>query len=268
LFPEAIVVGIRRSSYPRRVRRLSESDYRGVLDVLGEASAVEGPIAFTRPVLEALRRLVPCDVVAYHELLGPSGRQYVRYAGDPHGTMTAEIRAAVRCHWTSDPLAVPHDGARKYSDFLSRHELHRTPMYQTANRPLGIEHMMCLWLVRAGVSRIEFDREHEDFDERDRAVLDVMRSHLVQFRSNALRRGHRPGSHGGPLTPREHEILELVAEGRQNAEVASILWISPSTVRKHLENAYEKLGVRTRTGAVAALRELRARTSADRSSVT
>jgi DNA-binding CsgD family transcriptional regulator len=35
--------------------------------------------------------------------------------------------------------------------------------------------------------------------------------------------------------------------------VARVLWISPGTVRKHLENAYEKLGVHTRTGAVAAL---------------
>jgi hypothetical protein len=32
-----------------------------------------------------------------------------------------------------------------------------------------------------------------------------------------------------------------------------LLWISPGTVRKHLENAYDKLGVHTRTGAVAAL---------------
>jgi DNA-binding CsgD family transcriptional regulator len=38
-----------------------------------------------------------------------------------------------------------------------------------------------------------------------------------------------------------------------NAEVARMLWISPGTVRKHLENAYEKLDVHTRTGAVAAL---------------
>jgi DNA-binding CsgD family transcriptional regulator len=37
-----------------------------------------------------------------------------------------------------------------------------------------------------------------------------------------------------------------------NAEVAKILWISPGTVRKHLKNAYEKLGVHTRTAAVAA----------------
>ena len=39
-----------------------------------------------------------------------------------------------------------------------------------------------------------------------------------------------------------------------NVEVARLLWISPATVRKHLENAYEKLEVHNRTGAVAALR--------------
>ncbi len=55
------------------------------------------------------------------------------------------------------------------------------------------------------------------------------------------------------LTPREREILELVALGKSNGEVARTLWISPGTVRKHLENAYEKLGVHSRTAAVAAL---------------
>jgi DNA-binding NarL/FixJ family response regulator len=56
------------------------------------------------------------------------------------------------------------------------------------------------------------------------------------------------------LTPREREILELVGEGLRNADVAAALRISPGTVRRHLENAYGKLGVHTRTAAVARLR--------------
>jgi DNA-binding CsgD family transcriptional regulator len=59
------------------------------------------------------------------------------------------------------------------------------------------------------------------------------------------------------LTSRERQILSLVAEGRTNAEVATALWISPATVRKHLENAYAKLGVTTRTAAVRSAREHR-----------
>jgi DNA-binding CsgD family transcriptional regulator len=53
------------------------------------------------------------------------------------------------------------------------------------------------------------------------------------------------------LTAREREVVSWVARGKTNAEVAELLWLAPSTVRKHLENVYAKLGVNTRTAAVA-----------------
>lgn len=52
------------------------------------------------------------------------------------------------------------------------------------------------------------------------------------------------------LTTREREILLWLARGKTNREIAVILWVAPSTVRKHLENIYGKLDVRTRAGAV------------------
>ena len=58
----------------------------------------------------------------------------------------------------------------------------------------------------------------------------------------------------GGLTRREHEVVTLVAEGLTNAEIARRLWIAPGTVRRHLENAFSKLEVHTRTAAVARLR--------------
>lgn len=58
------------------------------------------------------------------------------------------------------------------------------------------------------------------------------------------------------LTPREREVLALVAEGLNNTEIARRLWVAPSTVAKHLEQAYRKLGVRSRTAAVARLAKL------------
>jgi DNA-binding CsgD family transcriptional regulator len=57
------------------------------------------------------------------------------------------------------------------------------------------------------------------------------------------------------LTPRERQILAWVARGKTNPEIAQILWVAPSTVRKHLENVYAKLGVHTRTAAAAFVRE-------------
>jgi len=62
------------------------------------------------------------------------------------------------------------------------------------------------------------------------------------------------------LTPREEEVLELVAVGFTNAGIAERLWISPGTVKKHLENVYAKLGVTNRTAA-AAYAEKRRRSS-------
>jgi DNA-binding CsgD family transcriptional regulator len=53
------------------------------------------------------------------------------------------------------------------------------------------------------------------------------------------------------LTAREREVLAWVARGKTNAEIARLLWLAPSTVGKHLENVYGKLGVGTRTAAVA-----------------
>lgn len=52
------------------------------------------------------------------------------------------------------------------------------------------------------------------------------------------------------LTNRETEILELIAEGRSYQEIANQLFISPKTVRKHIENIYKKLQVHNKVEAV------------------
>lgn len=54
------------------------------------------------------------------------------------------------------------------------------------------------------------------------------------------------------LTPRENEVLSWLAKGKTNRDIAEILGMSPRTVNKHLEHIFEKLGVETRTAAVAA----------------
>ena len=59
-----------------------------------------------------------------------------------------------------------------------------------------------------------------------------------------------------PLTVREVEILRLVATGMRNQEIADHLFISLSTVKRHIANAYGKLGVSHRTEAVARANEL------------
>ena len=56
--------------------------------------------------------------------------------------------------------------------------------------------------------------------------------------------------HPAGLTPREVEVLGLVAEGLTNVEVAQRLFLSPRTVDTHLTSIYQKLGVSSRAAAV------------------
>jgi DNA-binding CsgD family transcriptional regulator len=60
---------------------------------------------------------------------------------------------------------------------------------------------------------------------------------------------HLPAS----LTVQERRVLSHVAAGGSNSQIAQDLFISPATVRKHLEHAYRKLGVSGRVAAVARL---------------
>ncbi|MDD7582996.1 LuxR C-terminal-related transcriptional regulator [Corynebacterium sp. 32222D000AT] len=57
------------------------------------------------------------------------------------------------------------------------------------------------------------------------------------------------------LTPRELEVLKLVAAGASNRQIGQDLMLSEATVKSHLVHIYDKLGVRSRTSAVAAARE-------------
>lgn len=68
---------------------------------------------------------------------------------------------------------------------------------------------------------------------------------LVQFFQ------HKKASDGTEaLTKREHEVLSLISQGRQDKEIAEVLSLSVFTVQTHVRNIYEKLQVRSRTEAV------------------
>ena len=71
------------------------------------------------------------------------------------------------------------------------------------------------------------------------AVRALMREYLDRARS-----GEAAG--GEVLTPREEEILKLVAEAHTNEEIAEMLFISKKTVERHRANILEKLGMRDR----------------------
>jgi DNA-binding CsgD family transcriptional regulator len=143
----------------------------------------------------------------------------------------------------------------KISDLYSARQWHRTGMYSDIFRPQGYEHQLQLCLpdsagLNAGPGRTVrlhlFRGPGLDFTERDRAVLTLLRPHLHQAYLDAERRRHPVPR----LTPRQKELLHLVAAGHTNTQIARRLGISEGTVRIHLANIYKKLHVSSRIAAV------------------
>jgi DNA-binding NarL/FixJ family response regulator len=131
---------------------------------------------------------------------------------------------------------------------LVREALHRAPgmkaivlsMYDDA------EHRNASF--KAGVSAYVLKSTHPD-DLRS-AIRQAFEP-SVYFPSNGSSNGaavFESPSHVG-LTPRELEILRLVAEGYSNAQLAKMLWVTEQTVKFHLSNIYRKLSVSNRTEA-------------------
>jgi DNA-binding NarL/FixJ family response regulator len=83
------------------------------------------------------------------------------------------------------------------------------------------------------------------------AVTRRLISEFIRTRSSA----HATAPALGSLTPRETEVLKLVAEGLSNPEIAARLVVTEETVKTHVSRMLNKLGLRDRTQAVVAAYE-------------
>jgi DNA-binding CsgD family transcriptional regulator len=159
--------------------------------------------------------------------------------------------------------------AVRMSDVIGRRRYLALPFYQDYFYPERIDHVLDLGLsahqsrFRSGV--ILRGHDAVDFSERDRAVLELLRPHLrareamANLRRRIVESASSPDADGavptrGSLTNREREIVHLVATGKTNAQIAAELWVTPGTVKKHLENVYAKLGVSSRAAAASQMR--------------
>ncbi|MDX6539531.1 MAG: hypothetical protein QOI71_1141 [Gaiellales bacterium] len=92
------------------------------------------------------------------------------------------------------------------------------------------------YLLKERVGRVE---HLVDAIERVRAGECVIDRAVV----DELLANRRPADPAAELTPREREILALMAEGRSNQGICGALWLSPKTVEAHIRNVFAKLGI-------------------------
>lgn len=96
------------------------------------------------------------------------------------------------------------------------------------------------------------DAPREELFAAVRAAADGRTVLSPAVASRLVSRVRTPAAGGvEPLSAREREVLELVARGTSNREIAKELFISEATVKTHLTHLYGKLGVKDRAAAVA-----------------
>jgi DNA-binding CsgD family transcriptional regulator len=238
-----------------------------------DLSALVGIISEDRPDVPAAEGLPPslladlmdqirCDVIAFGGF--DSGQQEtwaVQSLRDGDKVVVADTAPVNWAHyWHCQPCSYPDRTGDlrsivKIADFYSARQWHSIGTRCGINRPLGFEHNLMLTLPTtpallpgpARTMRLFFFRgPGSDFAERDRALLTLLRPHLHQAYLDAERRRHP----GGRLTPRQQDLLHLVAAGHTNTQIARRLGLSESTVRTHLENIFRRLQVSSRAAAV------------------
>src|SRR5438874_11146561 len=224
---------------------LTERDFRAALDLLGAIGEAGGDKAgFARLGVERLPSLVASEFTTLSVCDLASGRREVY--GLPGASLSADERAAFDRHFKQHPLVRFHgyeDGrvTQRISDCLPLARFRESALYNDYYRRIRIDHAMALPIfVRDGLLvSFVLNRSRRDFSDRERALLDVLRPHLARLYRRTVNR----------LTTREAEVLNWVAHGKTDAQIAAILGTSTRTVQKHLQNVYAKLGVENRTAA-------------------
>jgi DNA-binding CsgD family transcriptional regulator len=214
---------------------------------------------FTPDLLVELGGLVPADLITYLEMQDDRPVAEVTRPGESDEELgiaaneLPEIDEIVAMCRAEDSIAARHFAGSTetlmYSDFYTQRQLRRMRWHAEYIRLYEVNHRIALRVPAAASVSLFFDRRAVAFGERDRLVLDLLQQHLGRIYAEGLARRRAVAAAG--LTAREMELLGLVAYGKTNGEIANELWLSPGTVRKHLENAFAKLGVHTRTAAAA-----------------
>jgi DNA-binding CsgD family transcriptional regulator len=230
---------------------LTSRDLRAALNAL-HTIGEDAPGNFARRGVASLARLIGSELTTLSVCDLDSNHRTV--VSDAPGAISAREIQVFDRYFPEHPLVRAHGRnrsavTRRISDLVPTGVFQETPLYNDYYRPIGIRHTMALPVhvdQRILVSFV-FNRAGSAFSDRERDLAETVRPHLANLYRLA---GAVPSIGGAPLTEREREVLEWVAAGKTNRDIAAILGARPRTIEKHLERIYEKLGVETRTAAV------------------
>lgn len=243
-----------------------ERDVRRLAGIVSEHRDDIPPAGLPLSLLIDLAGQIPCDSISFEGFDSRRGVGWVcnEFPAPDDARNDGLSTAHWQHYWRCEPCSYPDRTGDlrtviKIADFYSSRQWHSTGMYCDVYRPKGYEHELMLSLP-VGTGRTSpgpgrtlrmflFRGAGSDFSEADRALLILLRPHVHQAYLDAERRRHPIPA----LTPRQWQLMDLVAAGHTSAQIARRLGISEGTVRKHLENIFRRLQVSSRSAAITRL---------------
>jgi len=210
-------------------------------------------------VLEALWEVLHCPMILHFSDSGVVAGMEIKpedFSPDRRGSANHDNPWQEAMEMIRPPLA-------RFSDYVSEKDLVNSGLYHDW---LRLRH----WLHGAMVASLEqkdplawitFYREADepDFNQEEMNYLSLFQAHFDAAVHRILRAEHRWGLENilrataarYGLSERELEILGTLLEGKTNAEIAEQMFISPGTVKVHIEHILNKTGARSRTELVS-----------------
>ena len=221
---------------------------------LRKAQHGSGHVLRADGVAEALLRVLPAEVATLNDL-DVRRQQAVSVElfdhdapEEPFERFWDHFPGSLTCSYTERDRRLRQEVMRT-DDFHSDRQWHSTGMYTDCLRPCGVDQELIMPLpAPPGMCRrlVFFRSPGRRFSGAERGAAVLLQPHIAE----ALRL-HARRAAAQLLTARQLQLLQLVAAGHDNAAIARQLVLSRTTVRKHLENAYARLGVTSRTAATA-----------------
>jgi DNA-binding CsgD family transcriptional regulator len=241
---------------------------KAVNAVLGLIADADGAVSVERyhaDLLTAIAAVFPCEVLVFNQFqLDPRPARHGGHPAftcsamppvEPAGAINPAMIDAFLRNMPEHPLIRLHAAgdrrAYRLSDVTSQRRFRRAALYGEFFGPAAIDHQLTFGLggPPGPLVGVWVNRTRRDFSYEELLLAELLRPQLQAGEVAATRAVVRAA-----LTPREREVLDLVATGASNAAVAEALVVSPGTVKKHLDNIYARLNVSSRAAAVARAR--------------
>lgn len=239
--------------------QLAESDQQAVRSILGAMTDSGSADVMRKSVAVSVAGLLHADFMASF-VWSPADGGYgtgVSLNMDPDNLRRYEQH--YQFHDPVTPVMAKRPTATIVDSVIDRSELERSEFYCDFLAVDGLHHGINFFAYRAGQHlgdlRLWRSRHQPAFDESDRLLLELIgRAMAAQLPTPRGISTEVPERIAELLTARELDVASALADGLSDAEIALRLHISHPTVRTHLTHVFEKLQVRSRVAAIAAMR--------------